>query len=542
MIRPAPAALFAAIIFLSTQPAPGQPAKGKDADLTPEQVAKAHQAVTSFGCAYAGYGEEDDKRTGSGRWSWIYLPKDPADYARELYFNYAGNRLWTAYALRFPARAADGDVSRLALSLRRLPYLKAIDLGGTNVTDVVAKSLADVRDVDALFLDDTAFGDAGLKELDNRFTWLDLSKTQVTDKGMADLARSRGLRALRLANNPKVTDVGLMKLTGLANLRSLDLSGTGVSLAGDPNLSAWRGLTRLDLSRTPVDDGGVKALAKLTSLEELDLSGTSVTGTGLAALASLPKLRVLRLTDAPVTDAGAAGIGTLKQLRVLHVNNPVPESKSAKPAGKVRLSDSGLKALGGCAALRELNLARTAVKGEGFEGFAKHAHLRDVDLDGSAATGLAFVHLREVPNLRGLNLARTPATGDGMHLLAELPYLSRLSLEESKANDEGMHFVFRLKALRDLNIAGTAVTSAGIKFVADNTLVQLNLANSKVDAQAVKALSGMKGLRALYVHGAPIAGSASQLKSALPDCTVVSQPPAKLPNRTVTPPPRLPVD
>jgi Leucine-rich repeat (LRR) protein len=550
MLRPRCIAVLPLLFFIFAQsPAPAQTGKGKlkdEGELTPEQVAAAHKAVTSFGCSHAGYGGEDGEGIIKARRraaAVLNLPKDPADYARELYFSFGVNRFSTAYALRFPERAGDNDIARLAVSLRRLPHLKALDLGGTHITDASLKSLADAREIDSLFLDGTGVGDAGLKELGGRFVWLDLSKTQITDKGMAEIGRNRNLRVLRLANNPKITEAGLRELGGLEELRSLELGGTSIDFSTAGDLSAWKHLKHLDLSRTGITDDTVKSLAKLTALEELDLSGTMVTGAGLSALAGLPKLRILRLTDAPITDDGAKGIAALKQIRMLHVNNSPPtDAKSAKVPGKVRLTDAGLEALGGCTALRELNLARAGIKGEGFKGFGKHPYLRDLDLDGAAVNASAFTELRGVPNLRGLNLARTAITGDGLHLLGELAYLTRLSLEESKANDEGMNFVFRLKALRDLNLQGTAVTTAGIKSIADNVLVQLNLANTKVDGQAVKLLAGMKGLRALYIQGSPLAASAGQLKTALPDCSVISQPPPKPPARATTPPPRLPVE
>lgn len=529
--------------------------------LTREQVAAAYQSVKNFGCTHAGYEGDAQRARFAPRYgsaSMPGLPKDPLDYLRYIIGGsssfgndsqrriWGTDRTWSSYAMRMPDKTNDSDVLRHGLALQQLPNLRSVDLGDCRIGDASAKTLAGIPEIEALFLDGTYIGDTGLKEFDaiENLTWLDLSKTRVTDKGMEAIARRKNLRTLNLANNPKITDKGLNELTGLQEMRALDLSGTSVELSASLDFAAFRNLVRLDLSRCPIKDDGLKSLAKLTSLEELNLSGTSVTGTGLTALASLRNLRTLRLTDAPITDDGAKGVGALTQIRVLHLDNsPPPEGKSSKGPSPVQIGDTGLAALGGCRSLRELNLARTNIKGKGFEGFAQHAYLRDIDLEGSTINASAFVEIRQIPNVRSLNLARTGITGDGLHLLAEMPLLTRLNLEDSKANDSGMTFVFRLVRLRELNLQGTAITSAGVKLLGDNSLVYLNLAKTKVDGEAFKTIAAIKALRTLYVFSSGLAaGGPNQFRATLPECTVVTQPPPKPAARQPDLPPRLPIE
>ena len=54
---------------------------------------------------------------------------------------------------------------------------------------------------------------------------LDLSHTQITDKGMAFLPRLKGLEELTL-HNTGISDLGLKPVAKLANLRLLDLADT----------------------------------------------------------------------------------------------------------------------------------------------------------------------------------------------------------------------------------------------------------------------------------------------------------------------------
>ena len=88
---------------------------------------------------------------------------------------------------------------------------------------------------------------------------LDLSKTQVTDAGLEDLAGLKCLQWLNLSDT-NVTDAGLKELTGLKSLQTLWLDGTNVT------------------------DRGLKKLAGLTSLQWLGLHDTYVTHAGVAEL------------------------------------------------------------------------------------------------------------------------------------------------------------------------------------------------------------------------------------------------------------------
>ena len=67
-------------------------------------------------------------------------------------------------------------------------------------------------------------------------------------------------------NGTRITDAGLVHLSGLTNLRDLWLTGTGVGLTG-----------------TGVTDAGLVHLSGLKKLEVLDLDGTGVTDSGLTS-------------------------------------------------------------------------------------------------------------------------------------------------------------------------------------------------------------------------------------------------------------------
>jgi hypothetical protein len=89
------------------------------------------------------------------------------------------------------------------------------------------------------------------------------------------------------------SDVGLQHLKGLAQLRWLDLDGTGV---GDAGLEHLKGLTQLrwlDLDGTGVGDAGLEHLRGLTQLQRLCLEGTKVTAAGVKKLQqALPNCKI----------------------------------------------------------------------------------------------------------------------------------------------------------------------------------------------------------------------------------------------------------
>ena len=73
---------------------------------------------------------------------------------------------------------------------------------------------------------------------------IDLSGTQVTDKGMAVVGSLKGLEYLQLSGT-SISDAGLAELRGLERLEAIDLSHTKVTQAGAKYLEQLRKLKRI---------------------------------------------------------------------------------------------------------------------------------------------------------------------------------------------------------------------------------------------------------------------------------------------------------
>ena len=130
------------------------------------------------------------------------------------------------------------------------------------------------------------------------------NKTHVTDVGLVHLQGLTQLRSLDLTNT-QVTDAGLAHLQGLTQLRVLTLNYTQVTNAGLVHLRGLTQLKELCLVRTRVTDAGLVHLQGLTQLQRLDISFSRwVADPGLVHLQTLTQLQWLDLYETHVTGAG----------------------------------------------------------------------------------------------------------------------------------------------------------------------------------------------------------------------------------------------
>ncbi len=107
----------------------------------------------------------------------------------------------------------------------------------------------------------------------------------------------------------KAGDADLALLDGLQPwLVALDLSRTAVTDAGLARLADFRRLVRLRLDNTSLGDEALVHVARLGQLEVLNLYGTNVGDAGLARLAELSKLRKVFVWETAVTDAGVEAL------------------------------------------------------------------------------------------------------------------------------------------------------------------------------------------------------------------------------------------
>ena len=153
-------------------------------------------------------------------------------------------------------------------------------------------------------------GDAGVKHVAQlpNLEGLDLTRTEITDEGLAYLSQCENLVMLDLGFCAKITDEGLRNLTGLPNLLYLDLGYTQITDEGVRNLIGSKCLLRLKLNGTRITNEGLRHLHRIPSLISLDLAHASVTDAGMKHFEKMPALSFLEVNGTDVTDKGVNGL------------------------------------------------------------------------------------------------------------------------------------------------------------------------------------------------------------------------------------------
>jgi internalin A len=131
---------------------------------------------------------------------------------------------------------------------------------------------------------------------------MDLGHTKVTDTGLKELARLKNLSGLQVEGT-EITGAGLEECANLKHLSSLFLRSK-VNDVGTKGIAKLADLANLDISGAQVTDLGMKELARLTKLSSLHVGFTNMTDAGLKELSSLKNLKWLNVAFTKVTNAG----------------------------------------------------------------------------------------------------------------------------------------------------------------------------------------------------------------------------------------------
>ncbi|KAA5545781.1 c-type cytochrome domain-containing protein [Adhaeribacter rhizoryzae] len=134
---------------------------------------------------------------------------------------------------------------------------------------------------------------------------------QLQSKGVVlmPVAKDSPFLTVNLVNATNFSDADMQLL---ANLREqilwLDMSETNITDKGLPLLAGFKNLTRLSLDNTAITDAGLQHLAALTNLHYLNLYGTKISDKGLKSLTACKKLKSLYLWQTGVTPQGVAAL------------------------------------------------------------------------------------------------------------------------------------------------------------------------------------------------------------------------------------------
>lgn len=205
------------------------------------------------------------------------------------------------------------DSKVLGPGLRDLASLNRLHTLDIEVTDSV---LAALREVDRIYTLTSAInGDGGRPKAASevaRFERRVSIKNTLTEVGLLDLRGLVNLRTLRIIDQEQLTDRHLTALEKIGLLHTLPQAVT--KDGGRP--SGPKDVESIDLSYSKLTDAGLQPLAALVNLKHLSLSGTAVSN--VVPLTSLKHVETLDLSETRVSDI--MPLANLKDLKNLYLH------------------------------------------------------------------------------------------------------------------------------------------------------------------------------------------------------------------------------
>lgn len=281
---------------------------------------------------------------------------------------------------------------------------------------------------------------------------------------------------------------------------------------------------------------GLRKLQKLSRLLELDLSNTDVSSGQFDVITEFQSLETLILNDAKFDHADLKKVADLNDLLRLSLKGAgIPMSviwslrqdmPSCLIEGESQMKWGVLQTAAGNRSV--VDLARDSSYGAAARANALLMGVSLVENEaGEVVSADASHHAEHSPTL----------ASHAIFSLRGFARLKRLDLSYSNCGGEGLLQLRNLALnglnnrldpilLEELNLAGVqAPAEAWVDLTYHYRLKRLDLSNTNVSDEAIKRLSGMRGLESLNVAGVSASPQAIEfLARRLPDAKIVTQP------------------
>ncbi|WRX33072.1 Leucine-rich repeat - like 10 [Theobroma cacao] len=314
----------------------------------------------------------------------------------------------------------------------------------------------------------------------------------ITDLDLKAISGLNNLKELQISNS-NITDFGLsylgvwkqsvkrcslaFSMAGLRKLIVLNLEGCYVTAACLDSISALVALAYLNLSRCCLTDDGCDKFSGLTNLESLNLDSCKIGNEGLANLTGLSLLKSLELSDTEVGSNGLRHLSGLTRLETLNLSFTL-------------VTDSGLKRLSGLTALKSLNLDARQITDAGLSALTSLTGLMHLDLFGARISDIGTNYLRCLRNLQSLEICGGGLTDAGVKNIKDLASLTILNLSQNcSLTNKSLELISGLTALVSLNVSNSHITNDGLPYLKPlKNLRSLSLESCKVTASEIKKL------------------------------------------------------
>lgn len=312
----------------------------------------------------------------------------------------------------------DGLVDDSLDPLSTLVNLQKLDLSNTYLTEACLLNLACLTSLQMLDVD-FSFSDRGLQVIASLVSLQHVKvHKQISNFGLKSLSGLVGLERLDLSNCRRVRDQGLLGLTALAGLHTLNLSGVPLTDAGMVHVAKIASLVRLNLTGCDlITVRGVWKLVTLDKLETLTLDHCVKVSLVNRGLPQFPKLRTLELAEVGIDllyfsiltpaletlDTSACPLLVIKNLKWCRVE---PRLKVLRLPQCASVGPSSLQELACLPRLRELDLSDNAQITDECVQILALLPLVTLNLSNcSAITDQALGMLSTSPTLTGLNVS-----------------------------------------------------------------------------------------------------------------------------------------
>ncbi len=312
---------------------------------------------------------------------------------------------------------------------------------------------------------------SGLPELKS----LDLSRTTLSNEDFTAVTKLTTLSELLLNDCPWLTDEHLHSLIELQNLQKLELSSAGVTAAGIGGLSALPKLKHLTVGHcATLDDSSVEHLVRLSSLDDLELPNTDLS---IRAFLELRE-RLLGVLRLKIGESPLEMREVFQRLRFLPGNYSFSYMPTRDgPREPLRAGDLAI--------------------------VGKWTHLKSLYLEGEI-TDAMLLELGALPQLESIFLGSTQITDDGLRFLATCPRLQRLSMFQTVINGSGLSHLKHTPNLIDISVC-TKQGDVLEHFAPLLDLVELVIRAPITDEQ-LEQLPVLSKLRSLCLNGSQVRG------------------------------------
>jgi|LSQX01.2.fsa_nt_gb Leucine-rich repeat (LRR) protein len=409
-------------------------------------------------------------------------------------------------------RIKDGELKCLS----RVPQLADLDLSRSSVTDAGMAYIGELHTLQALDLNDTAITDEAFRHLSTlkHLRWLAADTTAITGdcfRHLADLPQLQWICVYK-------TQIRSLNLNGgFPKLLTVDLSDCPVEeirIAGLPCLHKLT-LYSKELSRVHLADLPELQALCINRCDEGQLEPRGRVFLKLSKLPNLISLAVYARIDA----ADLSPLDTMHKLRFLYVDG-------------VDASGSFLEKAGRLPSLEELGLRHMEnVTNEHLACLAGSQNLKALDLGWGG--GFDGESLRHLVGLKGLEklwfTSAIPLTDQQAEYLSRLRNLQLLSLNSScRLQGHALRHLAGLTSLRNLQIHGSYGRRRGIrdddlKYLCDlSALQELDLMGNALEGPGLRYLAGLRELHTLNLSMNPLTSDGLHHLKQLPSLRTLS--------------------